>query len=165
MNKNLLFEFTERYKILRKQYLAEVYQENVPPYKRFFILAVNPSSPSVLNAEYAFYQSILKDIEGLERLSNFVSDENELRNSILFLKNHTERTQFTVDYLNIYHTFLAFIITIFAILSVNFSKEKWLGIIVSIFIVKVFVDRSNKRLEVAISKEIINFLEYKLLTI
>lgn len=162
MNRELLEEFVNRCRGLRSDFLSDVYQEQLPIYKRLFTKAVDPSSKSVLGKEYDFYIKVMEEMEGLEKLRGLVSSKQELDEAIVFLKNHSERAQYTVDYLSFFHGILAFLIAMGAILAKLFGSQNWGIVIISaIFIFKVFSDRASKRLEIAMNKEIINCLEYK----
>jgi hypothetical protein len=166
MNKKLLESIIKRYKEFRGEYLNDVYQTNMPWYKRLFTPAVDPSSAAVFEAENEFYNKIALDIVGLENLGNHNNEIQDLKDTILFLKNKTERVQFSVDFLNFFHGIVAFIIALVSILARIFTDQVWFSlftlVVLGALIFKVFTDRAIQRYEIVINKEIINILEHKL---
>lgn len=162
MNKQLV-EFIEFYKGRRSDFLNTVYQQDRSVLGRLTSRVISPSQEQFVAQELSFQQSFLEDVEPIQKLRGKNPNDFDWSTAILLLKNKSERLSYQIDFLNYFHTFLAFALVIFVLLA-NKLSGGWAGwglvAIICCFITKVFADRSNLRLELSIYKEIINLFEF-----
>jgi len=154
-------DFIMLYKNSRAKHLDSIYHEKEYFWHRFFRPNIKPSEENIISLELCFQNSFLSEASALKSFHNLVHimDWSEV---VLFLKNKSERLSYQIDYLNYYHTFLAFTLVIFMYLAQNGNPQNWVAVaIISIFIVKIFIDRTNLRRELTIYKEITNLIESK----
>lgn len=155
-----IIELISLYKDDRAKFLDSVYRDKDSWLVRLFRNRINPSGNDILIKELDFQKEFIENVSALQQFRNLRS-KMEWSGLILFIKNKTERLGFQIDYLNYFHTFLAFILVIFMLIAQKVpSVVNWLEvIIIGGFILKVFVDRTNLRRELTIYKEILNLIE------
>ena len=176
MNKQLV-EFIASYKSSRSEFLNKVYQDDRSLLGRIASRVISPSQEQFVEEEIKFHTTFIEDVEAIQLFRGKNPVHFDWSSAILLVKNKSERVAYQIDYLNYFHTFLAFTLVI-AILFANKSPigldaggltvlglDVWrlaawgLVAVVCVFITKVFVDRSTLRLELSIYKEIINLFE------
>lgn len=155
-----ILKILEAYKQKRGKHLDTIYREEEWSIRHAFRKKLRPSETSFIEKELVFQQDISTDIAIENELNKLRGNAVDWKNSLLLLKNKSERLSSQIDYLNYFHTFLAFALTIFVLLSDKAGPQNWLLVaIVCFFICKVFSDRSNLRRELTIYKELTNLIE------
>jgi hypothetical protein len=157
---NKIYKILEVYKEKRNQHLDGIYREKEWSFKHAFRKKIRPSEQSFIIKELEFQSNLSADIGIENELNKLRGNPINWTNALLLLKNKSERLGLQIDYLNYFHTFLAFALTILILLSTMAGPQNWwLVIIVSGFICKGFSDRANLRRELTIYKEVINLIE------
>lgn len=155
-----IFKIVETYKQERSKHLNKIYRELEWSFAHALRRKLKPSEEHFIEMEIKFQRFLLEEISMRTDLLGLRGTAVDWKNSLPLLKNKAERLSFQIDYLNYFHTFLAFALTIFILLSDKLDPQNWLLVLViCIFICKVFSDRSNLRRELTIYREVTNLIE------
>lgn len=155
-----IYKIIEIYKKKRDQHLEKIYKEKEWSVWHAFRNRIKPSEESFIEKELTFQSELSADIGIEHALKNLRGEPLDWVRALLLLKNKSERLGFQIDYLNYFHTFLAFVFAILVLLADKVKPNNWiLAVLTGVFICKVFVDRSNLRRELVIYKEVINLIE------
>jgi hypothetical protein len=110
-----------------------------------------------------FVDDFLQEIEPLMQKHGATPNSSAWHAVVTHLKNEAESRAYSVDYLNIYHTFLAWAFAVFCAFAFSLKEFRAITLtgILGIFIIYAFPKRADLRRDVFDLKTLLNIFEYQ----
>jgi hypothetical protein len=152
-------ELIVRYGIKRSEFISSTWPKQ-SMWREFLKLSAAPKAEECIGKEIEFYNEFAAELDDIPRLRNKVVTLNEWGRIVDFLKLHNERLSSQIDNSTTLTATFVFLASIFLLMANYLGKINFvLFVLVAVMAFQIFLQRMEKRHELARNKEILLIIE------